>query len=482
MSAGEKLRPVVPIALLTLLLLVPAVHNGFPLIFPDSGTYLGIAFGPEYALDRSSYYGLLLKPLVALGPGVIGLWIAVAVQALAVALVLWAVAGALDAEGSGRWRRLAWIAPAALLTALPWHSGQLMPDALTGMLVLLVWLAASRAPGRSGNLLLWTAIVVAALTHYTHLPLLLAAAAATLLSTRAAGRGWRLGLRRWLPALAAAGLVLAGWIVANGAVLGRWTVSPTGSVFLYARLNEDGLIGPWLDRHCGRDAPPRLCAIRGQLPRDSQQLLWTGAATPVTDLIWHPDPPEARWLWVDMMAQANRGAIAERPGQFLLSSLRGFARQLVSFAPLDDECPNSCRDPSGGITYILGRYRPETVPALLASHQSQGTTPKALVRNIVMPVAILALLLLPVALVLAWRRRDGPALSLAAAVTAALLVNAALAGALSDVHDRYQSRLVWLAPFALLMIAWRWRRLTLPGAHPYVRGAPDKHGDHSSAG
>lgn len=482
MIAGEKLRPVLPIAVLTLLLLVPAIHNGFPLIFPDSGTYLGIAFGPEYALDRSSYYGLLLKPLVALAPGVIGLWIAVAVQALAVALVLWAAAGRLDAEGSGRWRRLAWIAPAALLTALPWHAGQFMPDALTGILVLLVWLAASREPGESGNLLLWTAIVLLTLTHYTHLPLLLFAAAATLIATHIAGRGWRFVLRRFLPALAVAGLVLAGWILANGAVLGRWTVSPTGSVFLYARLNEDGLVGPWLDRHCGNDAPPRLCAIRGQLPRDSQQLLWSGAATPVTDLVWHPDPPEARWPWIDMMAQASRGAIAERPGQFLLSSLRGFARQFASFAPLDDECPVGCRDPSGGITYVLGVYRPEAVPALLASHQSQGTTPKALVRLIVWPIEILALLLLPVAFVLAWRRRDAPALSLVAAVIAALLINAAMAGALSDVHDRYQSRLVWLAPFVLLMIAWRWRRLTLPGARPYVRGAPDKHGDHSSAG
>jgi hypothetical protein len=332
MTMRDRLGIASPIALLALLLLIPAIHNGFPLIFPDSGTYLVIAFGPEYALDRSSYYGFLLKPLVALGPGMIGLWIAVAAQVLAVALVLWAAARRLDPHGSGRWRRLAWIAPAALLTALPWHAGQLMPDALTGILVLLVWLAASREPGRSGNLLLWTAIVLLALTHYTHLPLLLATAAVTLAVARE-GRGWRPVLRRLLPALAAGGLVLAGWVVANGAVFGRWTISPTGSVFLYARLNEDGLIGPWLDRHCGHDAPERLCAIRGQLPRDSQQFLWTGGATPITDLVWHPDPPEARWAWIDMMSQANRGAIAEQPGAFLTSSLRGFARQLVSFAP-----------------------------------------------------------------------------------------------------------------------------------------------------
>ena len=55
------------IAALTLVLLLPAIANGFPLVFPDSGTYLGIAFGREYAIDRSSFYGFFLKPLVALG-------------------------------------------------------------------------------------------------------------------------------------------------------------------------------------------------------------------------------------------------------------------------------------------------------------------------------------------------------------------------------------------------------------------------------
>ncbi len=57
---------------------------------------------------------------------------------------------------------------------------------------------------------------------------------------------------------------------------------------------------------------------------------------------------------------------------------------------------------------------------------------------------------------MAWRRRDGPALG--AALVAGLLVNAALGGALSDVHDRYQSRLVWLAPMVAAMLAMRWRK------------------------
>jgi len=40
-----------------------------------------------------------------------------------------------------------------------------------------------------------------------------------------------------------------------------------------------------------------------------------------------------------------------------------------------------------------------------------------------------------------------------------LLGNAAVCGALSNPHDRYQSRIVWIAPFALaLSLSRGWRR------------------------
>jgi hypothetical protein len=74
----------------------------------------------------------------------------------------------------------------------------------------------------------------------------------------------------------------------------------------------------------------------------------------------------------------------------------------------------------------------------------------------IMPIEILSIvMLLPFAIVAA-RRRDNPALSLLLAIFAALIANAALAGVLSDVHDRYQSRIVWLVPFAEILLAISW--------------------------
>ena len=443
------------VAALTALLLFPAIANGFPLVFPDSGTYLDIAFGQSYAIDRSSFYGFFLKPLVGLGGDASGLWAAVVVQAALVAACLWTAARSLGLRGASA---LAVVAGLTALTSLPWHAGQFMPDAFTGVVLILAWLASSRDPADNGAALLWLTAILAALVHYTHLPLLLVGALASISGQMLAGLAWRPALRRAVAAIAAVAIVAAIQLGANALVLKRPAVSPMGPLFLFARLQEDGLMAPWLERHCGKDAPPELCAIAPSLPKDSQIFLWDFERSPVDTIIFHPASEAERWAWIDRMDQANRGAIAEAPFQFIGGSLRGAAEQFVHFQAVDDLCPVGCRDVSGGIAYALLRYRPDTVAALHGSMQAQGTTPKGLIRAVTTPIAAVGLLLLPWLGCRAWRRRDGPALSLVAALITGLLVNAALGGALSDVHDRYQSRLIWLAPMVAAMLAMRWRK------------------------
>lgn len=447
-------------------LLLPAIYNGFPLIFPDSGTYLQIALSSAYAIDRSSIYGFFLKPLVGSAPGVAGLWIAICVQALLVGAVLWAAARLLakDLPGAAIIAGLT-----VLLTSVSLHAGQFMPDAFTGPTILLGWMAARRDPTASGSPLLWLAAGAAALMHYTHLPLLLAAAFAAIGAQMLVGLRWGDGLRRAVAAVLIAASVAGIQLGLNSVALNRTSIAPAGPLFLFARLHEDGIIQPWLARHCGDDAPPKLCVIAPQLPRSSQVLLWGGPKTPITTLVWHPADEATRWETIDAMAVANRGAIAQSPGKFLANSLAGGVRQFGAFAAFDDECPRGCHDRVGGIGYTLQREMPVALPALDASRQVTDTMPKAPVRFVTSLVAIAALLMLPFAAWMCWRRREADLLTLIAAVAACLAVNALLAGALSDVHERYQSRIVWLAPFAILAFAVRrWRRGAVPEASERV--------------
>jgi hypothetical protein len=331
-----------------------------------------------------------------------------------------------------------------------------MPDAFTGPLVLLTWLACSRDPAAPEGSSLWYAVAAAGLVHVTHVGLIAFAAAGTLLGLTLT----RLPLsdlgRRALAALLAILFVLGTQVSVNGLLFDRWTISPAGPVFLFARLNEDGLIPLWLDRHCGVDAPPALCELRGSLPRDSQKLLWSDES-PIHSQIWDPSQGVDPWPLVDMMSAANAGAVSEEPAAFIGNAVRAGSNQFIQFQALDDECPQVCGRKDAALVGALREHRAHLLPHLFASKQLQGTSPDALVRTVTTPIAALSLILLLPCLLVAWRKRDATALSLLLAIAAALAANAAMAGALSDVHDRYQSRLVWLAFFTLLALALRWR-------------------------
>lgn len=445
------------ILLFSAALLLPALFNRFPLIFPDSGAYLGVALEHGYALDRATFYGLFLAPFVNLVPGTAGLWFAIGGQVVLVGAAMWAAARALLPRESA----LHVLVPTVALTSVAFHAAQFMPDAFTGASVLLAWLAVRRDPGENGAGLLWGAVTLAALMHYTHIPLVAASAGAALATEKLLGLGWRDFAKRAIAAAVAVSVAVLFNVGINGALLHQPRIAPMGSVFLYARLNEDGLMKPWLERHCGRDAPAELCSVAPRLPHNSQALLWSDKSA-VRQLVWFPKDLQSRWRMVADMDEANKGAIIEQPLAFARSSLRSAGRQFVTFAPLDDECPFACRNLGGGVAQILEKERPASVRALDSSRQVNDTMPKRLIRAVQVPVAAISLILLPFAFAGAWRRRDKDLLTLLSAVAIAIPLNAALAGALSDVHDRYQSRIVWLAPFVLFVVAARWNLLGAP--------------------
>ena len=72
------------------------------------------------------------------------------------------------------------------------------------------------------------------------------------------------------------------------------------------------------------------------------------------------------------------------------------------------------------------------------------------------PVALFSTALVFIMLIRAMlRRRNDDVMLLMATVGLALLGNAAICGVISGPHDRYGSRLVWIATFAVLIAAMK---------------------------
>ncbi len=101
---------------------------------------------------------------------------------------------------------------------------------------------------------------------------------------------------------------------------------------------------------------------------------------------------------------------------------------------------------------IIHRYTPAVVPSMQAARQQHGEIAFEAINDVHAPVALIAAALLPVLIVAGVKWWDRPDLSLlAATVAVALIVNAVVCGALSNPHDRYGARLIWLAPLTLML-------------------------------
>jgi hypothetical protein len=124
------------------LLLWPAAWNGYPIVFADTGTYLGQAIHRFAGWDRPVFYSLFMLPLHA----TVTVWPVIVVQAVLAAWVLWLVCRVLLPRVS----RIAFVGGAAVLavvTWLPWIVSELMPDVFTPLLILVICLL-TRVPER----------------------------------------------------------------------------------------------------------------------------------------------------------------------------------------------------------------------------------------------------------------------------------------------------------------------------------------------
>jgi hypothetical protein len=130
-------RAVFAVSVAAVSLLWPALWNGYPIVFADTGTYLSQAIHHYAGWDRPVFYSLFLLPLHL----TVTLWPAVAVQALLTAWILWLVCRTLVPNLSA----VGFATGVAVLSActwLPWIVGEVMPDLFTPLLVLVIGLLA----------------------------------------------------------------------------------------------------------------------------------------------------------------------------------------------------------------------------------------------------------------------------------------------------------------------------------------------------
>jgi hypothetical protein len=142
------------------------------------------------------------------------------------------------------------------------------------------------------------------------------------------------------------------------------------------------------------------------------------------------------------------------PEAIAWTSLRATALQMAMVATGDglDEFHGATR---GVFTASLSR----AVKPFNAAYQQQGQVTKPLFdafNRVHVPVAYLSVMGLLMAIGWGLHSKQHNLAGLASFTLLALLGNAFICGALSNPHDRYQSRLIWLAPLVVGMTVMCW--------------------------
>ena len=446
-----------------LLLSWPAFLNGFPLLYPDSMTYLWdghivaralfLHHLSEYYGVRSFFYSLGILPF----HWNISPWPIVALQSLLVAWVIWLLVRAFQARSflspSISSRRmvasyLLLILFLSLLTGVSWYACFVMPDILGPLLYLSFYLLAFARDTlcRAERWGLYLIAVWGITAHASHL--LLAAGLFVLLVLFAAfERKPFLRRVRSLGELAAILVVaMAAQMALHGYLYGKPTLNGERPPYLMARIVADGPGRWYLEKNC-----PQLqwavCNHISQFTDDPDTFLWTedGAYQSASDeektrIEQEEMPLVLATVRAYPLQQLSRSAANFRD-QFFHFGIYGFSENDWMHQQFDEVLPRA------KASYLGSRQAHDALPLELFTEIQSWT--------IVASLAAIAVLI-----PFLWRRHSPRLAGLTLVVAATVVANAGVTGVLSVVDDRYQCRVIWLVPLlaGIFFLDWLHQR------------------------
>lgn len=426
----------------------PALYNRYPLLYPDSMSYLEdgrlvarALFLHKFSADyggRSFIYCLGILPL----HWNVTPWPIVALNALLTAYVIWlAVRSILPQQTVTRYFAL--ILPLSMFTGLGWFVGWIMPDILGPVLYLSIYVlvfapeSLSRAERVILVLIAWWSVA----SHVTHLMLAASMCVLLVLTLLLRCQSARQRLRA-VGGLAMIVLPAAGVHMAlHWYLYGEPSLTGKRPPFLMARMIADGPGRWYLQQRCG-DLHLAVCANVHDLPNNVGDFLWGAHG------IWLSSSADQRERLRGEEMAIVLGTLRAYPREELLISAEHFWEQLHTFRLSD-------YDPNPWILQKVDTELPGARARYVQSRQAQETLHEEFFTSVQDWTVIASLVVIAVwtVFVRQWSRR---VIGLTAIIAFVVIANAAATGILSNVEDRYQARVIWLVPLLAGVLVLEW--------------------------
>ncbi len=433
-----------------LLMTWPALYNGYPLLYPDSMSYLEDGrlvaralflhrFSADYG-GRSFIYCLGILPL----HWNVTPWPIVALNALLTAYVIWLVVRSILPWQTVT-RYLVLVVLLSLLTSLGWFASLIMPDILGPVLYLCIYLLVfaretlSRAERLTVIPIAWWAVA----SHATHL--MLAAGICVLSGLLLVLR--RQSMRCRLRAVGEVAMIVlvaaAAHLVLHSHLYGKPSLNGKRLPFLMVRVIADGPGRWYLEQHCG-EVKLAICDHAHNLPDNADDFLWTA------DGIWQSASEETRERLRQEEIPLVWATLRAYPREQLSKSAANFWDQLMTF-DLEIFRPNEW------ILQVFDRVLPGERSSYLRSRQTRGALPHEFFTSVQNWTVIASLVVIGVFTPRKWRSWPPRLIGLGVVIVSTVVANAFVTGMLSMVENRFQSRVIWLLPLlaGVLVLDWR---------------------------
>jgi hypothetical protein len=414
--------------------------NQYPLVYPDTGSYLYSGFSGLVFSDRPIFYGLFLRHIsLSSSP-----WYVILVQGF---LISWLLLLTISMCLSGVRRNILFCAIVVILTVTTGFSytvSILLPDIFTPMLILsLVNLLLNKQVQKWQLFALSVIYTFSLCTQFSSFPVLggtLLIIAVCLLRKR----------QEPLFILVFKRLILCSCLFFSSLLImpavnycfsGKFNVPKATHVFVVNHLLETGILEDYLRGACPKKEY-KICEIKEKL---GWNFIWSSDGTLNAREKWEVNRNEYEAIIKDVLTTPKYITM------LLQKTLEYSLKQFFTFDVTVSEPQLFGSAPFGQINW---RFK-DTSREYIASAQSAGRVNTRLVNSlqiIVVPFSLciifLALLYFPIRRLISFEIRW-----LTILIILHNILNSVICSNLSTVDPRFQNRVVWLLPFCAILIA-----------------------------
>lgn len=400
-----------------------AIYNGFPFIYPDTGTYIESGFKIYVPSDRPIYYGLFIA-----ASGIFQtLWATVFIQSFFLSLVLWWTTKYVLKQNVLSFLLI--VSFTSLFSGVGLAAGHLIPDIFTPIFIISCGLILTMDLPKMNRYVLYILVVLCILVHTSILLLSWIITTAVIISSIVQkSQGPRQKI--WVIIALSASLILptGHWLID-----GDFSITKRGYLFHLNRLAEDGVLKNYLEDQC----PTRdliLCPYKNQI---NNNFLWDTKNSPLYKLGgWQANEKEYRNIVSEIHTSPEYWA------SIAWNILKKGTYQLYSFSLFDVQPVQGDR-----VNKIIDQWFPNDGSRARNGYQENDVQYVYQVADIKDSIFLVLLVISVLWLIITPKHLTKQQKKFVALVFALILINAYVTGGLSTVVPRYQARVIWLILF-----------------------------------